>query len=333
MQQARRNPRHIHRRLFYVLYHIDGVWTEIMARKKIITLNIGIVEIVLAVFILSFSGPFVRWAGLNTGAMTFMRTAIPSVILGFWLLIHGGIWQGMTRRKFFWLLIASSLNAVRLWLFFEAFRITSVGNAIIVLYSWPVFTALFGASILKESLTGRDIVFLGIAFIGMIVVYSGGEFSLDDDDFLGMTLMLISAVLYSMMIVLIRREKIERLQATFWQNLVGAIVYIPSFLGVVGMMGPSSWIFAGLNGLLVGTVGFALFFSALGRLPAAVVGHVSYLEVVFALIWGWAIFSEPVGWRHLLGGGFIILSMVVRAEFARRTSVGKATVAAGSERP
>ncbi len=290
-------------------------------------MNIGMMEIVLAVFILSFSGPFVRWAGLNTGAMTFLRTAIPSVVLGLWLLIRGGIWQGMTRRKFVWMLIASTLNAVRLWLFFESFRITSVGNAVIVLYSWPVFTALFGALLLKEYLNGRDMVFLGIAFFGMIVVYSGGEFSLGDDDFLGMTLMLISAILYSLMIVLIRREKIEKLQATFWQNLVGAIVYIPAFLGVAGTMAPSSWIFAGLNGFLVGTVGFALFFSALGRIPAAIVGHISYLEVVFALIWSWAIFHEPVGWRHLLGGGLIILSMVIRAELTRRSSLSGKTAA------
>ena len=286
--------------------------------------NVGVAEIALAAFILSFSGPLIRWASLNSGAMTFVRTSIPSLVLGIWLLARGGIRRGMTWPKFGWLILASSLNAARLWLFYESFRLTSVGNAVIVLYSWPVFAALFGALLLKESLAFRDMAFMGLAFAGMIIVYSGGDFSMGDSDFLGMTLMLLSAGLYALALVLIRREEIERLQSTFWQNLVGAVVYIPAFAGAIGTASSSSWMFAGLNGLLVGTVGFALFFSALGRLPAALVGHVSYLEVVFALVWGRVIFGEPVDWRHLAGGGLIVFSMIVRAELARRSPSGEA---------
>ena len=293
--------------------------------------NIGVAEIAAAAFLMSFSGPFVRWASLNSGAMTFVRTAVPSAVLGVWLLIRRGFWTGMTRRKFAVLLFASTLNAVRLWLFFESYRLTSVGNAVIVLYSWPVFTALFGTLLLKERLHPRDGILLAMAFAGMAVVYSGGNFSLGNDDFLGMTLMLVSAGLYSLMIVLIRREEIERLQSTFWQNLVGAIVYIPAFIGNLGTAAPSSWMFAGANGLLVGTAGFALFFSALGRLPAALVGHISYLEVVFALLWSRVIFLEPVGWRHITGAVLIILSMIVRAELSRREAPASSGSAGGRE--
>jgi drug/metabolite transporter (DMT)-like permease len=212
------------------------------------------------------------------------------------------------------------LNAVRLWLFFEAFRRTSIGNAIIVLYSWPVFAMIYGTFLLDEKLNPRDLILVFLAITGVTIVYSGGKISLQNDDFVGMSLMLISAVIYALVLVLIKREKVERLKATFWQNLVGAVVFLPFFLISVRGMAADSWIWAGLNGLVVGTLAFTLFFSALNRLPAALVGHIAYLEVVFGLLWGAVIFFEPVNLRHIAGGGLIVLSMLIRAELRRRRS-------------
>jgi len=278
--------------------------------------RIGILEIGIAALVMSFSGPLIRWAGISAGAMTFVRCAIPTLILGTWLLLHRQIeWLG---KKTLWLLLASTLNAVRMWLFFESYRITSMGNAVIVLYSWPVFALIYSYFLLGESLKKRDFILMGLAFVGMAIVYSGGNLSFSNRDFLGMSLMLASALMYALMIVLIRRENVERLQATFWQNLVGSLAYFPVFIRALSSTPPESWFLAGLNGLIVGTGAFALFFSALRRLPAAVVGHVAYLEVVFTLIWGMMIFREPVSWRHITGGCLIVISMMIRAELARR---------------
>jgi hypothetical protein len=102
------------------------------------------------------------------------------------------------------------LNAVRIWLFFESYRITSMGNAVIVLYSWPVFALIYSYFLLGESLKKRDFLLMGLAFIGMAIVYSGGNLSFENRDFLGMSLMLASALMYALMIVLIRREDVER---------------------------------------------------------------------------------------------------------------------------
>ena len=284
--------------------------------------RIGVLEILTAVLVLSFSGPLVRWAAMPSGVLTFVRTAVPSFILGTWLLVRRRTRPAdrlpPSRGRLMRLFAASSLNAVRMWLFFESFRLTSVANAIIVLYTWPVFALISGALLLKERLVARDVVLLILAFSGMVIVYSGGRMAFSDRDFLGMTLMLISAALYALMLILIRRENVGRIQATFWQNLVGAVAFFTAFIGALGGPPAESWILAGTLGLVIGTGAFALFFSALHRLPSAVVGHFSYLEVVFALIWGVVLLSEPLTWRHGVGGGFIVVSMLVRGELARR---------------
>lgn len=276
--------------------------------------KLAYLEIIVATIILSFSGPFARWAALPSGAMAFVRTAIPSIVLGLWLLAARG-----SLGKVTWLLIgASLLNALRILMFFEGYRLTTVGNAVVVLYTWPAFALLFGSLILKEAFTVRDLLLVLLAFTGMLVVYSGADMNFRDRDFLGMTVMLGSSAIYAFSLILIRKADVDRLTSTLWQNLAGALIFLPAFISTLGRVPASSWFWASVNGLGVGTVGFVLVFSAFRSLPAAVVGHISYLEVVFALIWGALFFSEPVSWRLVVGGGLIILSMIIRAEIVRR---------------
>ena len=278
--------------------------------------RLAYLEIIIATLILSFSGPFARWAALPSGAMSFVRTAVPSVVLGGWLLF-----VRKNPGRFSWLLVAASLlNALRILMFFEGYRLTTVGNAVIVLYTWPAFALLFGSLILREAFTVRDLLLVLLAFAGMVVVYSGADVSFSDRDFMGMTVMLGSSVIYSFSLILIRKADVDRLVATLWQNLAGALIFLPAFLGTMGQVPSLSWFWAGVNGLGVGLIGFVLVFSAFRNLPAAVVGHISYLEVVFALVWGAVFFTEPVTWRLIVGGGLIVVSMIIRAELVRRQS-------------
>ena len=277
-------------------------------------------EIVLAATLLSLSGPFTRWANLPSGAMTFMRTAVPSLVLGIWLIVRHLRGGEAVFRFSGWLLLASLLNASRMLMFFEAYRLTSIGNAVIALYTWPAFAMVLGFLIMKEAFSLRDLALLILAFAGMVIVYSGAELSLEDQDFLGMSLMLLSSILYALTLILIRRENVDRLTSTFWQNIVGALVFAPAFLSALGSHPADSWMFASLNGLIVGTLAFSLLFSAFQKISAAAVGHISYLEVVFALLWSRVIFSEEITWRHLVGGGLIVASMIIRAELVRRST-------------
>ena len=298
-----------------------------MSEKK----HLGVLQIISAVFLMSCSGPFLRMAQLPSGAMAFVRCAVPSVILGIYLGFKSLMQQSSSapvvsqshsakpqKAKYALLILASLLNALRLWFFFEGYARTTMGNAVIVLNTWPIFAMLYGALLLKESLRFRDAFFLMMAFAGMVTVYSGAEFSLADGDFQGMTMLLLSAAIYSLSIVLIRQSGAGRLESTFWQNLGGTFVFLPLFLKISSEASLLSWGFAFANGFLVGVVAFSLFFSGLKRLPAAMVGHLAYCEVLFVLSWSVFVFHEPAGWRHLVGGVLIISSMVLRAELARR---------------
>ena len=288
--------------------------------------RLGVMEIVTATAIMAFSGPLTRFAAMPSMVMTFVRCSVPALILGIVILRNrrrspakgGG--PGQTLR----LAAASVLNAARIFLFYQAFALTSIGNAVVMLYTWPVFATVFGMLILKEAVRPRDALLLAAALAGVGVVYSGSTFSFSDEDFLGMTLMLVSAAVYALMLTLIRREGVGRLRATFWQNLAGAVVFLPAALGALGELPGKSWAWSATNGLAVGTLAFFLFFSSLERLPAAVVGHLSYLEVVFALCWAAVLFGEAPTVQVMVGGGLIVASMILRAELARRESASKA---------
>ena len=75
------------------------------------------------------------------------------------------------------MLIASSINAARMFLYFIGFTYASIANAVIVLYTWPIFATLLGLMFLRKNRQAPALALL-IAFAGIVFAYLGKQFSL-----------------------------------------------------------------------------------------------------------------------------------------------------------
>jgi drug/metabolite transporter (DMT)-like permease len=157
------------------------------------------------------------------------------------------------------MLFASALNAIRLFLYIFAYLLTSLANAVIILFTWPVFATLLGIFVLKEKVTKRTAFLITMAFLGIIFMYLNKEFSFGDGDFLGMAAMLGSAILFAVMMVIFKREleNYSNTETIFYQNLVGAVIALPFlFVNVpfptIAQLGLST-----IYGLVIGIFSFS----------------------------------------------------------------------------
>jgi drug/metabolite transporter (DMT)-like permease len=242
--------------------------------------------------------------------MAFFRLSVPTLVLGIYFIVSK---ESLFGDRFKLLLLASIINAVRLYFFFIGFLYAPIGNAVIILYSWPVFTVIFSKLFLKEALPGKNKILLGIAMLGIIMIYLDKEFALNDLVFVGMSAMLISAALYSTTIVIFKKESVyyNHLQIVFFQNLIGAVIFLPFFLTGLDKLTLHTFSVASGYAFLIGVMGFGLFFSALRKVKASTASFLSYIEVISGVLFGVFLYHEILTWNVVAGGMLIIASSIL----------------------
>ncbi len=253
------------------------------------------------------SGIFIKMLNLPPTSMTFFRVFVPVIILLFYF--------GWKKPKLFQgnykiMLVASGFNAIRMFLYVFAYLYTSIGNAVIILFTWPIFATIFSAIFLKEKVSKKTALLISMAFLGIIIMYANKEISFGNNDFIGMAAMLLSAILYSLTAVIFKKElkNYTKTETIFYQNLVGAIVFLP-FIFINKPIPTITQTSAGLiYGFSIGIVAYLLFFFALKRLKMSHYSLFSYWEIPAALIFSVIFFKEVITLNMIAGGTLIIAS-------------------------
>ena len=259
------------------------------------------------------TGVVVKYLNLPPTTITYFRFAVPVTILAIFFKSRNNGFPKLNNKL---MLFTSILNAVRMPFYFASFLLTSIANAVIILYTWPIFVTIFSAIFLKERITRRNITQILLAFIGIIIIYSNKQFSFEDKDFLGMSLGLLSALTYSFTVIIYKREsqKYSKYEIIWYQNLVGAFAFLPfPFFNRPFLQPGQLFLLTGYGGM-IGLIGFAFFFSALKKIKASVTALFTYFEVISAMTLGMVFFKETLTGNIIFGGLLIIGSTVMQIE-------------------
>ena len=264
-------------------------------------------KVLLATVFWSMSGPFIKYIQLPVTTLSFYRGAVPVGILALIFL-----WTGEVRKlrngNAKLMLGASVLNALRMIFYYSAYALTTIGNAIILLFTWPILVALFGAIFLRERISPRQSVLFGVAFAGIVILTLNKEISLQSSSFLGMLCAFASAALYAATVVIFKKESANYgwKETIFYQNLVATFVFLPFIFidkpaPTPEQLGQVMAFFA-----MIGILAFGLFFSALQKVEASKASLLAYCELVFAMTFGILFFDEVLTWNLVIGGVLIV---------------------------
>ncbi len=266
--------------------------------------------IILAATIGGASGIFIKLIDLPATTITFFRMAVPVIILLGYLHYKG---IRLFRGNYRMMMLASVLNALRMFLFFVGYLYASIGNAVIILFTWPIFGTLFSAIFLKEKVSVRTSILIGLAFLGIVTMYVDTEISFGNEDFIGMAAMLFSAIFFAITAVIFKQKlKVySRTETIFYQNLVGAVAFLPFVFINTPIPSALQMGAASFYGILIGIVAFMMFFYALKRLKISHYALFTYWEVIAALFFSLLFFGEDITWNMVLGGGLILATGIL----------------------
>ncbi|OVE74533.1 hypothetical protein BVX95_02055 [archaeon D22] len=263
-------------------------------------------ETVIFAIIMGSSGAFFKYLNLSPFVFTFFRVAIPTIILLSFFMYKK---ERLFNNNFKVMNTLSLLHTLKIFLYFLGMSMTTIGNAVVLFYTWPIFTSILSHFHLKERFSKEEVMYIALAFLGVVVVHFS-KMSFDGYTPLSLVFLISSALVFAYTVVRFKGEsgKNSSYKLLFYQNFSGAIVFLPIFF--LNVPTPSQIAVGSIYGLLAGFVGYFLFFSALKKIKASTVSNISNLEIISAVLFGVLLFGEDLTLNFLIGAGLIIFSAI-----------------------
>jgi drug/metabolite transporter (DMT)-like permease len=256
------------------------------------------------------AGPLIKWSELSTFELLSLRLSLPLVLAYIWIrYAEKESVTPLTKA----LCTISMLSLAGGFLYIGSFSFTSISNVLLLLYTRPVLTTLMASYMLQESIAPRLWGLLIIAFCGALLIICDHEISLQNNDFIGMVLALLAAIVTGLSWAFIKRQSTmghSPYQILFHQNLLGGI---PALCCLPFMISHTSSDIAGISlgifyAVTIGFLGLILYYRALKVIPLSHAMPITYTELLVALLCGTLYFGETLSLQTLLGGVCIVMS-------------------------
>ncbi len=298
--------------------------TSVQSKSPLI--SAGLRYMAISSFFFSIMGLLVKVAGqrLPSQEIVFFRSLL---VLGFaYAMIRRAGASALGNDKK-WLVVRGSTGFVALSCFYYGVTHLPLADATLIMYTNPVFTGILAAIFLAESINVADVVGVVVSLIGVVLVAQpsfifGGAGRLDP---VAVGIALVGAVISATSYVIVRKLRAteHELTVVFYFPLISVPASIP--IALPSAVLPTWTELAVLLG--VGVVTFiaqvtmtrGLHLEKAGRATA-----VSYLQVVFAFIWGMLFFDEYPTVYSIVGAVLIIGSTVAVAWWNNRRPAAEA---------
>lgn len=198
-------------------------------------------------------------------------------------------------------------------LFVLATKLTTAANAIILQYTAPIYTVLFGRWFLKEETFWFDWLAVAAVICGMVLFFLdrltvGGS--------LGNVIAIISGLTTSWLGLFMRKQKRDSpLESIILGSVFTAIICLPFMFSSVPSL--HGWIGLFILGVFQLGVPFILYSAAIKYVTALDAILICTLEPIFNPIWVLLFLKEAPGPWAILGGGIVIVSVTLRSVYSK----------------
>ena len=278
----------------------------------------GLRYMVLAAFFFSLMALLVKIAGQRLpSAQLVLARSVVGVVLSYWMLRRAGVASWGNRKGL--LVFRGLAGFAALLCFFYALTKLPLAETTVIVYISPVFTAILAALFLKETLRANEIAGLVISTAGLLLVAQPAFLfgtSADSLDLFAVGIAVVGAVFTSAAYVTVRklRETEHHLVVVFYFPLVATPASVPLMIPDALWPTPLEW--AMLLGIGVFTqIAQVYLTKGLHVEKAGRALSMSYVQIVFAALWGFLFFSKIPNAFGILGALLVVAGTlaVVRA--------------------
>ncbi|MDV3104135.1 EamA family transporter [Thermococcus waiotapuensis] len=270
----------------------------------------GYLFVVLAAGMWGTLGIFAKYIyryGVDSFTIVFWRVLLALVILGTYIVLFLRESPFTTRRLWFYTLYGLVGVFAFYTLYFYTVKISSVGFAVLLVYTAPAFSVLLGKLVFGEPITGEKALALAMVLFGVILV--GGNVDLNVSN-LALITGIGTGFTYALYGVLakvgVRKEKPERV---LFMTLLFGLVFLAPFSKFSVPLGALPYLL-GLA-FFPTFLGYTLYNHALKQVEVSRASIVATVEPVVAIVLAYLLFGESLTPLQLMGGVLIVGASII----------------------
>lgn len=264
---------------------------------------------------LGLFGNMLMERGLSSEQVAFTRLFIGFIVLSLYSLIRR---PKVLKINLKCLLYCGAIGIICQGLFnkcyFKAVEVTGVSIAAVLLYTSPLFLAVFSKIVYKEKMTRAKIISLILCCIGAIMAVTGGVLDLKEINTYGIIMGIMAAITYALMPIISKNALKEFSSETIliYGFLFGAIFMIPSakpveMIGFVTDMNVLPYMI--LLGVFPAAMAYIFYAEGIARgCELSIVGVVASVELIAASIIGWTVVGEVFTIGKAIGVAIMFVS-------------------------
>ena len=270
-------------------------------------------QVIASMFIFGTIGLFVRSTPLPSSLIAMVRGIAGLLFLLLVLLCRRSrlSWPAI-RRVLPRLCLTGAMLGFNWILLFESYRYTTVATATLCYYMAPILLVALSPFVFQERMTGRRLLCILAALLGMVFVSGVAEGGIPAAaELTGILLALSAATLYAL--IVISNKKLRGLSAyerTIMQLLLSSVVLLPYNL-ITGAfadatLSPLTLLLLAVLGVVHTGLAYYLYFGSVEALPSQTLAILSYIDPVVAVLLSALLLHEPIGVLGIVGAGLII---------------------------
>ncbi|NOX63403.1 MAG: DMT family transporter [Chloroflexi bacterium] len=274
----------------------------------------GLLYVAIAVFFFSTSPIFIRWAGtLSSYEIAAGRLAVAAMALAGLMRIRREQWavRREDRSKF---ALFGLITALHFLFYIASLSFTSIAHSLAIVYTAPIFVAIFSAIFLKEPILRRRWLGIFITVAG-IAALTGFQPQFDTRMLIGDLLALGSAITFGLYSIAGRSQRHRYSLLTYavtvyavaalWMAIPAAASFTPegyTWLAVLSIIG---------LGILPMGLGHTLYNAALRHTNATYVNVIATQEVTGGIILGVILLGEIPTINEIVGVIITLIGIVL----------------------
>ena len=217
------------------------------------------------------------------------------------------------------ILLLAIIAVFHLWIQVTGLKYTTASNTGWIIGITPVFMALLGYLFFKEKLRIINIAGIAIAFFGLLLLVSKGDFSkIDLISNKGDVMVLASAFTWSIYSLINKKITFSYppLMTIFYLFIIMAVILIPfnlsreAYYSVMNLSG-RGWFAVLFLGLICSGVSYVFWAQALKEMDSARVGSFLYFEPFITIFTAWLILNEQITFVIVLSGVVITTGVIL----------------------
>jgi S-adenosylmethionine uptake transporter len=208
--------------------------------------------------------------------------------------------------------------AASAFLFFWSLKVLPLAEAVTFAFVAPLMIPPLASLLIGERMQAGSVLAGALGFAGVLVAVGMDPSELTEERLLGVGAVLLAALTYALAIVLMRLRAARDGPSIL--SLLGALIPLALLAPFAAWLVPASawlpvgadWLFVGLAGL-TGAVALQFIARAYARAEAQMLAPFEYTALLWAALFGWLFFAEPVGLRTVLGAAIIAAACLWQA--------------------